>query len=323
MAFWGWIILSNFLFLNICRADLIVVTSYGLVKGFQYEWKSNPALKFKAWKGIPFASPPVGDLRWRAPIRPQKWDGILPCLINKPSCIQPSGSGSEDCLYLNVYANVNTTNSGPFPVLFYIYGGALMSGSATDDFSGFIAHAGNGNGIIVVTVSYRLNIFGFFASKELSLEQGGHSGNYGILDQLAALEWVRDNIRNFGGDPRKVTIAGQSSGGTSVFALMSTSLSKGLFQAAISLSGSPNITISMSAAEAQNAEIVSASGCEDMDCLRAKDPSFLVNLIPRSWSTPGKVCCLHSPWRLLPEMFLGQVFGACRRDRAVRVGRDL
>lgn len=268
-------------------SDLIVNTTLGPIQGFQYTWQKDSSIVVNAWRGIPFASPPVGDFRWKAPQAASGWTEVLPCKSNKPYCVQPSGVGSEDCLYLNVYSTVYPKDNPPYPVLYYIYGGSLMSGSATEDFSSFIARAGSGKGVVVVTVAYRVNIFGFLATAELSAEQGGHSGNYGILDQQAGLRWVQDNIAAFGGDPTRVTVAGQSSGGTSIFALMSSPASKGLFHAAISLSGSPNISLSLSKAELQNAPIVKASGCLDLACLRAQDVKSLVKLIPESWSTPG------------------------------------
>ncbi len=214
---------------------------------------------------MPFAKPPVGSLRWRESEKADPWDGTLSCKALLPSCIQSNAAidgYSEDCLHLSVYTNANSSDEGPYPVLFYIYGGALLFGSATENMTSFIAHAGKGKGVVVVEVNYRLNIFGFLGASELSQEQGGASGNYGFSDQLLALEWVQANIAKFGGDPNRVTIAGQSSGGTSVFALLSSPRSKKLFHRAISLSGSPNITMSLEQAEAQNADIIVESGCK-------------------------------------------------------------
>jgi para-nitrobenzyl esterase len=177
------------------KNDLEVETTNGLIEGSQYQWSDGSVVN--SWRGIPFAQPPVGDLRWRSPVDHGKWNGTLNCKKLKTSCIQPGGDGKEDCLYLNVYSTANPKNKGPFPVLFYIYGGSLMGGAANSDYGGFVSHAGNGEGIVVVEVSYRLNIFGFLASSELSQEQGGMSGNYGIQDQIRALQWTKDNIANF------------------------------------------------------------------------------------------------------------------------------
>lgn len=138
----------------------------------------------------------------------------------------------------------------------------MFFSSAENDFTNLVARAPEG--LVVVAVNYRLNIFGFLATKELSEEQGGASGNYGIRDQVLALQWVRDNIAAFNGDPNRVTIAGQSSGGTSVFALLSAPSTRGLYSSAISLSGSPNLSQNMSITETQNIPIVENSPCQSL-----------------------------------------------------------
>lgn len=287
-------------------SPLRVFTKDGLVEG--YERSSRNGLPIHAWEGIPFAQPPVGNLRWKDPLPASSWDGVLSCKSIKSQCVQAEGSGNEDCLYLNVYKLGNPSNDGPYPVLYYIYGGGLMFGSATDNFDEFLAHAGKGKGAVVVTVSYRLNIFGFLATEQLSQEQGGVSGNYGIKDQLLGLTWVQNNIEFFGGDKNRVTISGQSSGGTSVFALLSTPLSKGLFHRAISMSGSPNMTMNMRQAEIQNQPIVQQSNCSSLPsvssilhCMRSKSVLDLLSLIPVSWYTPGI-------WNL-PMSPIGQQYG--------------
>jgi len=223
------------------------------------------------------------------------WSGILDTTKQREQCVQSGGSGIEDCLYLNIHTPANSTGKGPLPVLFYIYGGSLMNGNTGEDFTNFIASSSiNGEGVIVVQAAYRLNIFGFLATKELSHEQYGTSGNYGIQDQLLALQFVQDNIEKFGGDKTRVTIAGQSSGGTSVFALMASPKSNGLFHRAFSMSGSTNLTISMKQAEEQNDNIIKISGCDKghdttatLECLRSLPVATLVSLIPVEWGTPG------------------------------------
>ena len=274
--------------------NLAVETSSGPITGFQF---TQIGSVINAWRGIPFAAPPVGDRRWEASVPPESWSAPLACDTFKSMCVQPGGLGHEDCLYLNVYTNANASSPGPHPVLFYIYGGSLMGGNADMDFTRFAAQAGGGSGVVVVQANYRLNIFGFLATEELStVSSSGTSGNYGILDQIRALQWVQDNIEGFGGDPNRVTIMGQSSGGTSVFALMSSPLADGLFHGAVSLSGSPNITMGIEQAHAQNRGIVAASGCSgagigsDKDvvaCLKSIPAKKLVGLIPPSWETPG------------------------------------
>ena len=175
--------------------DLVVHTSHGKVRGSQYEWKDGSIVN--AWRGIPFGQPPVLDLRWRSPQPVEYWSGTKNCTSLKPACIQPDGTGDEDCLYLNVYATGKPKSNKPLPVMFYIYGGSLMSGAANAEYGAFVSHAGNGEGVIVVEVSYRLNMLGFLAFAELSREQGGVSGNYGIQDQVLGLQWVQENIAKF------------------------------------------------------------------------------------------------------------------------------
>eukprot|EP01040_Poterioochromonas_malhamensis_P007603 gene7603-8209_t len=280
--------------------ELAVNTTYGDVLGFYYNFTAwnEEVTTVKAWRGVPFAAPPVGDLRWKAPQPPQSWTGALNCTEFKDFCVQPDGSGSEDCLYLNIYTSISASDPGPWPVYFDIYGGGLTGGSAQADFNGLIyssASTRQGKGLVVVAPSYRLNIFGFLATEQLTEEQNGTSGNYGIQDQIAALRWVKENIASFNGDPNNVIIGGFSSGGTSVFGLLSSPSAKGLFAAAMSYSGSTNVTMDLPTAQIQNAPIVNATGCELPDstyeeinaCMREMSSDELVDLIPDSWYTPG------------------------------------
>eukprot|EP01116_Phalansterium_solitarium_P017732 TRINITY_DN4443_c0_g1_i2.p1 TRINITY_DN4443_c0_g1~~TRINITY_DN4443_c0_g1_i2.p1 ORF type:complete len:552 (+),score=189.51 TRINITY_DN4443_c0_g1_i2:137-1792(+) len=266
----------------------IVDLSCGPAEG---SWLVYPdGTRIASWTGIPFGAPPV---RWHPPQPATCWNGTLDATSYKDDCVQSSGEGSEDCLYLNVW--VPAATAVPPPTLVYIYGGGLTDGSAQTNLTNFMRDVGHelGGAFCTVTMSYRLNVFGFLATAELSGEQGGVSGNYGIMDQQLALRWVQDEIARFGCDPKRITVAGQSSGGTSIFALMSSPASRGLFHAAISLSGSPNITIDMASAELQNAGIFAAAGCaqetpaERLACMRAAPVSTLVSAMPNSWNTPG------------------------------------
>lgn len=204
----------------------------------------------QVYKGIPFAAPPVGEWRWKAPQPAKPWDGVKACtafgaspMQGKPAPFGPWTWGylipqepiSEDCLYLNVWSGAKSQKEKR-PVLVWIYGGGFSSGG-----SGCAIYDGEAmarQGIIFVSINYRVGIFGFFAHPELTRESGHHaSGNYGLMDQATALKWVKNNIAAFGGDPNNITIAGQSAGSMSVHAMVATPLTRGLFQKAIAQSG--------------------------------------------------------------------------------------
>lgn len=190
------------------------------------------------FKGIPFAAPPVGDLRWRPPQPVVPWDTVLQATQYAPAPMQawgaPSGK-SEDCLYLNVWTPAKFTQDR-IPVMVWIYGGGFNGGNTSDP-------TYNGNklaekGVVLVTLAYRVGKLGFYVHPELSAESPQHvSGNYGLLDMIAGLKWVQNNIEQFGGDPNKVTIFGESAGGIAVSMLCASPLAKGLFTGAISQSG--------------------------------------------------------------------------------------
>ncbi|HKU15126.1 MAG TPA: carboxylesterase family protein [Steroidobacteraceae bacterium] len=198
----------------------------------------------RVFKGIPYATPPVGERRWREPAPPQPWRGARSADTFGPRCMQQPSLGdidplnprmSEDCLYLNIWTPARRDDA-KLPVLVWLHGGGLNLGSGSEPWY-------NGEnlarrGIVVVTINYRLNVFGFLAHPELTAESPHKvSGNYGILDQILALQWIRAHIAAFGGDPAAVTVAGSSSGSRSISVLMSTPLAKGLFQRAIGQSG--------------------------------------------------------------------------------------
>jgi len=207
------------------------------------------------WLGLPFAEPPLGELRWRAPRPARRWEGVREALAFGPSCSQygsrfagvdsvPEGAlaGQEDCLYLNVYAPRTEAAEAPardalLPVMVWIHGGGNVVGLASMYDGGRLAAA---HDLVVVTIQYRLGPLGWFRHAALRAEKGSpedRSGNYGTLDQIRALEWVRDNIAAFGGDPGKVTIFGESAGARDVFALLLSPLARGLFHRAVVQSG--------------------------------------------------------------------------------------
>ncbi len=245
----------------------------------------------QAFKGVPYARPPVGDLRWRPPQPPEKWDGVRPAMAFGPRCVQPDRvhnaigyfgpeTQSEDCLYLNVWtAGVPGDKR---PVMVWFHGGGFLVGSGALPFSNGdrLARAG----VVVVTVNYRLGRLGFLAHAQLSAEQPHRtSGNYGILDQIASLRWVRDNIAAFGGDPERVTIFGQSAGSSSVSTLMASPLAKGLFHRAIGQSGGAffaSILRTMPQAEAAGADFARAIGASGIEELRQRPAREIQFVIP-------------------------------------------
>jgi para-nitrobenzyl esterase len=193
------------------------------------------------YAGIPYAAPPVGPLRWAPPRPAATWSGVRDAHHFGPHCPQPAvfsgihfpdDAMSEDCLTLNVWTAGTTARK---PVYFWIHGGGFVTGGGAEpryDGSYFAAH-----GVVVVSVNYRLGLFGFFAHPDLAAEQNGHAGNYGLMDLVAALHWVQDNIGSYGGDPAQVTIGGESAGSSAVSLLMAAPDAQGLFQRAIGESG--------------------------------------------------------------------------------------
>src|SRR5664280_2360307 len=190
------------------------------------------------YRGIPFAAPPVGDLRWCAPQPLSKWEGVRQATKFAPGPIQggnpPSGK-SEDCLYLNIWTPAKSTGDR-IPVLVWIYGGGFGAGATSEkNYSGENLAK---KGVVLVSIAYRVGQLGFLANPELSKESPNHvSGNYGLMDMISGLQWVKKNIAAFGGDPTKVTIFGESAGGIAVSMLCASPLAKGLFRGAISESG--------------------------------------------------------------------------------------
>ena len=245
-----------------------------------------------AFKGIPFAAPPVGALRWKPPQPVASWTGVREAVEFGPRCMQTRVYGdmvfrdkgpSEDCLYLNVW----TPGAPPdarLPVLVWIYGGGFAAGAASEPRQDGEKLAKKG--VVVVSMNYRLNVFGFFTHPDLAKESGHNaSGNYGLLDQLAALEWVHRNIAAFGGDPAKVTIFGESAGSFSVSALMASPLAQGLFQRAIGESGAFFGAVlalkPLAEGEAADAKFAGALGAHSIEALRAKPASELLEALPK------------------------------------------
>lgn len=261
-------------------AGLQVTTANGIVEG------TLEKTGIRSFKGIPFAAPPVGALRWREPQPVQNWTGVRKADHFGPRAMQPpifgdmnfrSDGMSEDCLYLNVWAPA-AKKKMLLPVLVYFYGGGFVAGDGSEP--RYDGESMAQKGIVVVTVNYRLGLFGLMAHPELTAESPHHaSGNYGLLDQSAALEWVQKNIAAFGGDPGRVTIGGESAGSISVSAQMASPLSKHNMAAAIGESGSllgalPAVTLQQ--AEQTGVQFAQAVGARSLADLRALSADSLL-----------------------------------------------
>lgn len=248
------------------------------------------------FKGVPFAAPPTGQRRWRPPAALAPWTGVREAKDFGPACLQPRMPPggiyaselpqlSEDCLTLNVWAPKDARGA---PVMVWIHGGSLTTGSSRESMYDGAALARRG--IVVVSINYRLGVLGYLAHPELSAESpDGVSGNYGLLDQIAALTWVKRNIAAFGGDPAAVTIAGESAGGLSVMYLMASPLARGLFSRAVLQSAYMISTPELKAkrfglepAEAAGARLAGQLGAADLAALRALDAVALVDAAPKA-----------------------------------------
>ncbi len=259
------------------RADVVVATSTGDVQGVA-------AGAITTYLGIPYAAPPVGDLRWRPPQAPAPWTATRKADAFGSRCPQTAAVGefsapsaTEDCLFLNVFVPSSATAASRLPVMFWIPGGGFFAGGSNDyDPASLVTHGG----VVVVSINYRLGLLGFLSQRDLDAE--GHAfANYGLMDQQLALHWVHDNIARFGGDPDNVTIFGESAGAISAYGHMASPQSKGLFHKAILESGyidyaeepqaSPrSVTTPLDKATGYGAGFAAASGCKDdvAACLR-------------------------------------------------------
>ncbi len=318
-------------------ADEPVKTDTGLVAG----QRVGDGDSVRAYKGIPYAAPPVGPMRWQPPKPPAAWQGVRDCTQFGPACPQapyPAGSvyardpepQSEDCLYLNVWTAAERPDEKR-PVMVWIHGGALTRGSGA-----IPAYDGTqlaSKGVVLVTLNYRLGPFGYFAHPALSQESPeGASGNYGVLDQIAALQWVQRNIRAFGGDPNRVTIFGESAGSWSVCALLATPLSKGLVHRAIGQSGGcfapmPHLKAKqhgLPSAEQQGAELAELLGCDEADdpltAMRATTADELLTAVAKAPSQGRRRACVDG-W-VFPDEILDIYAAGKQADVPVLVGSN-
>jgi para-nitrobenzyl esterase len=280
---------------DVARAQ--VNTQSGPVEGTE-----SQDARVRIFRGIPFAAPPVGELRWQAPRPVAPWQDVRKATAFGNRCMQaPIFSDmifrdevSEDCLYLNVWTPARAATER-LPVMVWIYGGGFQAGSASEPRQDGETLAGKG--VVVVSFNYRLGVFGFLAHPELTRESGHNaSGNYGLLDQIAALHWVKANIAAFGGDPGKVTIFGESAGSFAVSALMASPLAQGLFHRAIGESGAFFNTGggalapgSLAASEASGATFAESLGAPSLAALRAKPAADILQAAakgPGRWFAP-------------------------------------
>ena len=283
LAVAGLVILSACTEKKAAEVTLQVKTQNGILKGFEEDG-------VKKFLGVPFAQAPVGELRWKAPQPLQAWEGVREALGFGDDPMQPNVFGdmafrgpkrSEDCLYLNIWTTATTT-ADALPVLIYFNGGGLMAGSGSEpryDGSSIAKE-----GVIGVTANYREGVFGFFAHPELT-EASDYkgSGNYGFLDQVAAIQWVKDNIAAFGGDPAKITIVGESAGSFSVSLLMCSPLSKNNLAGAMLSSGAevlPYKPASQAEADAAGAELLKKAGIASLADAMAMNADSLQKILP-------------------------------------------
>jgi para-nitrobenzyl esterase len=263
---------------------LVVRTDRGAVRG-------DLTAQVRRFLGIPYAAPPVGDLRWRPPAEHPAWPGVRDATRFGSACPQPPSpfavpSTDEDCLFLNVYTPLRAGRGDDrLPVMVWIHGGGLTSGAG----SLYDPSALVGAGAVVVTINYRLGALGFLSHPALSTESEGASGNYGLMDQVAALRWVQRNVGRFGGDARNVTIFGESAGGLSVHAQLVSPLARGLFGRAIAESGAYSLVQpSQAAANASGSRLAAAVGCAEQTaaCLRGVPvPALLAQQAPGALPT--------------------------------------
>jgi len=278
-------------------AETQVKTTAGIVKGATTEDG-----KIRIYKGIPFAAPPVGELRWAAPKPAAAWQGAREATEFGARCVQGQvfddivfTNKSEDCLNLNLWTPAQKADER-LPVMVWIHGGGFQAGSGAENRHDGTAFARKN--VVLVTINYRLGIFGFFSHPELTKQSGRNaSGNYGLLDQVAALEWVRDNVAAFGGDPKNVTIFGESAGSFAVSALMASPLAKGLFHKAIGESGayfplgSGGLPLRpLAESEQQGVKFEGAVGAASLAELRAKSADDLLQAAMKTqpWFSPNQ-----------------------------------
>ncbi|XP_032925822.1 fatty acyl-CoA hydrolase precursor, medium chain-like isoform X1 [Catharus ustulatus] len=293
-------------------------TKYGRVRGYQFN-VDTAERTVNIFLGLPFAKPPVGSLRFSEPQPPEPWEGVRDATSYPPMCLQNKEQGqmfsdmitnrkekvrlqvSEDCLYLNVYTPVPTGKQEKLPVLVWIHGGGLVFGAASSYDGSALAAFDN---VVVVTIQYRLGITGYFSTGDEHAR-----GNWGYLDQVAALQWIQENIIHFGGDPESVTIFGESAGGISVGALVVSPLAKGLFHKAISESGTVSLGLFTDQPKEEAQKIAAVAGCQKsssaamVECLRGKTEEELIQVTLKMDMTTLQLCSNDSSGKCEQDFF--------------------
>jgi para-nitrobenzyl esterase len=264
--------------------SLTVKTAQGKIHG-----KTINDGKVRAFLGLPYAAPPVGELRWKAPEPPAKWQGVRDATQFGHHCMETPAfdqkfadpGPSEDCLYLNVYTPAGAKSRSKLPVMFWIHGGGFSSGAGSEfrQDGDFLPT----KGVVLVTFNYRLGVFGFMTTAEMAKEANGAAGDYGILDMIAAMQWVRTNIKKFGGDPKNVTIFGESAGSMAVSLLMASPMAQGLFAKAIGESGgafstNPQQNMTLEEREQRDEEWATVLGVPTLADLRAMPADKLLTV---------------------------------------------
>jgi para-nitrobenzyl esterase len=286
------------------------------------ESTTQPSSGVRSFKGIPFGQPPVGDLRWREPQPVKNWTGVRNADRFGPRCMQRtsptadywfrSNGMSEDCLYLNVWTPAKSEKER-LPVLVYIFGGGFQNGDGSEP--RYDGESMARKGIVAVTVNYRTNVFGFFSHPELTKESRHHaSGNYGLLDQVAALEWVQRNIAAFGGDPKRVTVAGESAGSISVSALMASPLSRKLMAGAIGESGALISTLPphpLAETEKDGVRFCESAGAASLAALRAMTAEQIQDVLAKG---PGMRFAVNLDGYFLPKL-VGDILAAGEQSK--------
>ncbi|MDQ2902972.1 MAG: carboxylesterase/lipase family protein [Chloroflexota bacterium] len=300
----------------------IVETRYGKVRGTQ----DGPV---QVWKGIPFARPPVGALRFRPPQPPEPWSEVRDATefsLSSPQVAMPGIFGSEpvpaseDCLYLNIWSPA--ADGGKRPVLVWIHGGAFEGGSGSTPWYDGSAFARHGD-VVVVTINYRLGALGFLYLAESGGEAYGSSGNNGILDQVAALEWVRDNIAAFGGDPARVTVFGESAGAMSIGTLLAMPAARGLFQQAILQSGAAHSVMDREKATRRAQRFMDFAGADNVATLLEKPLDALLDAQSKLMkSTSGLAFMPVVDGVVLPQAPIEAITAGSARDVRVLIGSN-